>query len=48
MNAEFQKAFEDMIMFGTGIIIVEEEEVKHIPFVDFNNNDESVKDKEQK
>ncbi len=31
MNDQVQKAFEDMIIYGTGAISVEGEEVKHIP-----------------
>ncbi len=29
--SEFQKAYEDMIIYGTGAISVEGDEVKHIP-----------------
>lgn len=34
MSETYQKAFEDMLMFGTGIIEVQEDGIKHIPFID--------------
>jgi c-di-GMP-binding flagellar brake protein YcgR len=35
--SEFQKAFEDMVMFGTGIIEVKEDGISHVSFDEVSN-----------
>jgi hypothetical protein len=37
-NPEYKKAFEDMLMYGTGTIIIQQDKFKHLPFEGTNDN----------
>jgi hypothetical protein len=38
LNEEYKKAFEDMILFGTGVILCTSSGFKHLPFEGLNDN----------
>lgn len=40
VKEEFQKAYEDMIIFGTGIMKEIDGELKHVPFMETNKEGE--------